>query len=102
MPCLGNADKPCCYIKGKHCQYLKEHDPRAPERRWACGLYLDLDRDWDNVIASDEYKNDVEGSWANGLNCKDWPDGDGANDGACAECGVEYTVPREKLWRQAH
>ena len=93
MPCNGNAEKPCCYIKGQPCRYLKEHDPRAPERRWACGLYLEY-QDWDAVIASAEYQTHIAGSWASGLNCRDWPDGDGVNDGKCDECGVEYKVPR--------
>ena len=89
MPCLGNADKPCCWIKGKLCPHVRENDPQAPERRWACGLYLDLDRNWDKVLASPEYIKDVQGSWKDGLNCRDWPDAPaGPNRGRCVECGV--------------
>lgn len=68
--------------------YLVENDPRAPERRWACGLYLDLDRDWDVVLASDQYQQNIAGSWAPGINCRDWPDGDGVNFARCSHCGV--------------
>ena len=69
--------------------YLKEHDPRAPERRWACGLFLDLGKDWDAVIASDQYQQNIAGSWREGLNCRDWPDAEsGVNRGVCKDCGV--------------
>ena len=89
MPCNGNAEKPCCNIKGKLCRYLTENDPRAPERRWACGLYLDLDMNWDKVLADPGYIKNVQGSWINGLNCRDWPDAEeGPNRGVCKECGV--------------
>jgi hypothetical protein len=88
MPCLGNADKPCCYLKGKLCHYVREHDPRAPERRWACGLYLELGN-WDAVLADPRYKKDVAVFWPNGMNCRDWPDAKkGPNRGRCLECGV--------------
>jgi len=84
MPCNGNGKDHCCYIKGEACHNLVENDPRAPERRWACGLYLDVGKDWDKVLASDRYPKDA---WANGLNCRDWPDGEGVNRGYCPENG---------------
>lgn len=92
MPCLGNADKPCCYIKGKICKYVITNytDENGHHRRWACGLRAELG-DWDKVLADHRYQSDVAGSWATGINCRDWPDGEGPNNGKCEECGVDYS-----------
>jgi len=84
MPCNGNGADHCCWVRGKPCAELVEYDPRAPERRWACGIMLDL-HDWDKVIASDRYKEATGDAWVDGLNCKDWPDGEGANRGYCED-----------------
>ena len=91
MPCLGNADKPCCYVRGVYCRFLVENDPRTPERRWACSLRIEHGN-WDDVIADPRYKEYVEAEFLDhlpGLNCRDWPDADsGPNRGRCNECGV--------------
>ena len=89
MPCSGNGGDHCCYVKGKPCPLLIENhvDETGKFRRWACSLRAELG-DWDAVIADDRYKAATEGAWINGLNCKEWPDGEGPNRGVCRECGV--------------
>ena len=73
--CTGNGEDHCCYFKGKACPELEENT--VPGRRWACGLYRKTG-DWDNVIASDRYKEAVQPLWDSipalkGMNCRDWP-----------------------------
>lgn len=86
MPCFGNKDSHCCSINGKDCKYLEENT--MPDRRWACGLMRKL-QDWDAVLISKEYITDVKGKFAHPeTNCRDWPDGIGANSHNCVECGV--------------
>lgn len=86
MPCLGNREDHCCWVKGVPCAELRENDPRAPERRWACGIYLDLG-DWDAVIASDRYTAATNHWDGTGMNCKDWPNGVGINNWLCDNPG---------------
>lgn len=85
MPCSGNAADHCCYIAGKRCPHsIDDYEGR----RWACGLRAAYGN-WDDVLASDEYKKDVAPHFEPlGINCRDWPDGEGANRGVCADCGV--------------
>lgn len=91
MPCLGNGEKHCCYIKGKPCPFLILNyvDETGHFRKWACGLRATLGN-WDAVLADPRYQALIDaGSWAPGLNCKDWPDApEGINRGVCKECGV--------------
>jgi hypothetical protein len=85
MPCLGNKDEHCCYVNGSACLYLEENTVEG--RRWACGLRRTLGN-WDDVITSPEYLVNVEPHFRQfGMNCKDWPDGTGANSYICVECG---------------
>jgi hypothetical protein len=85
MPCQGrNLDDHCCYIKGKVCQFLEENS--EPGFRWSCGLRRELG-DWDKVLADPRYKP-IADSWATGVNCKDWPDGDDWNGLGCSKCGA--------------
>jgi len=83
MPCLGNAQDHCCYVNGQACKYLEENTVEG--RRWACGLRRELGS-WDAVIASDRYQQDVAPHFGE-MNCRDWPDGEGANKGRCVDCG---------------
>jgi hypothetical protein len=88
MPCLGNAKDHCCYNgRGQPCKFLIENytDETGYFRRWACSLRAELG-DWDKVITDPRYI--AEHTWATGLNCRDWPDGEGVNRGVCKECGV--------------
>ena len=86
MPCLGNRDDHCCWIKGTPCPHLEENTVEG--RRWACGLRRKLGN-WDDVITSPEYLADVAPHFEpKGMNCRDWPDGTGGNAYTCAECGV--------------
>ena len=86
MPCNGNRDDHCCWIKGNPCPHLEENTVKG--RRWACGLYRKL-QDWDAVLASQEYIIDVKPTFEPlGMNCRDWPDGTGTNSYTCEECGV--------------
>jgi hypothetical protein len=83
MPCKGNREDHCCHLKGTRCPFLEENVMIG--RRWACGLYLKL-QDWNKVIMSDEYKKTVAPIFEPlGMNCRDWPDGTGANAYEC-EC----------------
>lgn len=84
MPCFGNGEDHCCYVNGVACPHLEEFT--VPDRRWACGLFRRL-QDWDLVIASDSYQQDVAPYFGD-MNCKDWPDGVGRNRGVCEICGV--------------
>ena len=89
MPCLGNGEKHCCYIHGKPCPHLITDytDETGHFRKWACGLRAKYGN-WDDVLADPEYQRVTEGKWNAGVNCKDWPDGEGPNRGVCKECGV--------------
>ena len=86
MPCSGTADDHCCYLKGQRCPFSE--DNTLPDRRWVCGLRRKLGN-WDDVLASDEYMTVVAPVFEPlGINCRDWPDGEGANSAVCGECGV--------------
>ena len=89
MPCDGNSQKTCCRIKGKDCRYLiyDYTDENGYFRKFACSLYAEL-RDWDKVLEDPRYKKHIEGSWAPGVNCRDWPD-KGPFPG-CPNCGVNW------------
>lgn len=86
MPCCGNGNDHCCYVKGSPCKYLEENTVEG--RRWACGLRRKYGN-WDDVIASIEYQTDIVPVWGNPLedptvlNCKDWPNGEGINRQIC-------------------
>lgn len=85
MPCLGrNLPKTCCYIRGEPCRFLEENS--EPGFRWSCGLFRELG-DWDKVLDDPRYKEHVEGSWAPGINCRDWPEGPPEHRG-CNICGA--------------
>lgn len=86
MPCLGNGNKHCCYIKAKECPLLiKDYtDEDGHFRKFACSLRAELG-DWDRVLADPRYPT---GSWAEGVNCRDWPDGEGNNGIPCSICGA--------------
>lgn len=69
--CHGNADDHCCWLQGAVCPHLEEHT--VPGRRWACGLLRRLG-DWESVIASDAYRQDVAPALEPlGYTCRDWP-----------------------------
>ena len=71
-------------MKGKPCALLIENyvDETGYFRRWACSLRAELGN-WDDVIADPRYKEATGHAWTNGLNCRDWPDGEGPNHGIC-------------------
>jgi hypothetical protein len=87
---MGNRDDHCCWIKGKVCPHLITDytDETGHHRRWACALRAELG-DWDLVIKDPRYIEATKDAWIDGLNCRDWPDGEGPNKGVCAECGIE-------------
>jgi hypothetical protein len=89
MPCLGNGEDHCCYIKGKPCPFLifDYIDETGHFRKWACSLRAKYGN-WDDVLADPEYQRATEGAWAPGVNCRDWPDGEGWNAGPCSKCGA--------------
>lgn len=75
MPCHGTGADHCCYFAGVVCPHLEENT--VPDRRWACGL-LREHGDWDAVLASDRYQQDVQPLWESveplkAMNCRDWP-----------------------------
>lgn len=84
MPCLGNGDRHCCYVRGKRCPNLEEGTVEG--RKWACGLRRELG-DWDLVMEDPRYIGD---QWvAIGLPfdyCKTFPE---SAPGGCAQCGVK-------------
>jgi hypothetical protein len=86
MPCWGNGNDHCCYIKGKECKHLVRNytDETGHFRKWACGLRI-KHGNWDDVLTDPEYP---AGAWAPGVNCRDWPGGDGWNGMSCNICGA--------------
>ena len=85
QPCAGNSDDHCCYLAGQPCSFLEEGT--VDGRRWACRLRRELG-DWDAVLASDQYKEHVAPTFDPlGINCRDWPDGEGKNNAGCTACG---------------
>lgn len=90
MPCNGNGNDHCCYIKGDQCPYVIQDytDENGHFRKWACFLRAELG-DWDKVLADPRWISVTKDAWQNGLNCRDWPDApEGVNRGVCKECGV--------------
>ena len=92
MPCSGNGNDHCCYIKGKPCRFLITNytDETGHFRKWACGLRAELG-DWDTVLVDPRYKKLIaEKSWHPDVNCRDWPDGPVGTRGfyVCKECGA--------------
>lgn len=89
MPCLGNGNDHCCYIKGQECVFLIRNytDENGHFRKWACSLRAKYGN-WDDVLADPMWQTICGNAWKNGLNCKEWPDGEGPNRGVCHECGV--------------
>ena len=87
MPCRGTGPDHCCYIGGKPCQFLiTDHtDDEGNFRKWACGLRAELGN-WDAVLADPRYIEHVQGAWREGINCRDWPDGEGVNGDFCSKC----------------
>ncbi len=90
MPCLGNGEDHCCYIKGEECPFLFRNyvDETGHFRKWACSLRV-KHGNWDDVLADPEWIRVCGNAWTSGLNCRDWPDGEGPNKGVCKECGVK-------------
>ena len=85
MPCQGrNLDKHCCTIRGENCRYLEENT--EPGYRWSCGLRRELGS-WNAVLRDERYKQHVKGSWAPGINCRDWPEKPKRYKG-CSICGA--------------
>lgn len=90
MPCLGNGNDHCCYVRGKPCKFIITNytDETGHFRKWACSLRAELG-DWDKVLADPRWIAECKGAWTSGLNCRDWPDAEeGPNRGVCKECGV--------------
>jgi hypothetical protein len=89
MPCLGNGSDHCCYVKGEDCPFLFRNyvDENGHFRKWACSLRVKYGN-WDDVLKDPEWQRVCGSAWADGLNCRDWPDGEGVNRGVCKECGV--------------
>ena len=84
MTCKGNSDTHCCWLHGKECVHLREN--AVSGRRWACGLMLKYNEDWDKVLESPEYKADVAPILEPiGYTCKDWPQNYPGMK--CRECG---------------
>lgn len=83
MPCHGTKASHCCKVKGGDCKYLR-YDYAG--REIACALRVELG-DWDAVLNDPRWIRDVKGSWAPGINCRDWPDGTGPNADYCTKCG---------------
>jgi len=82
MKCKGrNLDEHCCWISDKVCEFLEENT--EPGFRWSCGLRRELGS-WDAVLEDPRYPT---GSWAPGVNCRDWPGGEGWNGVGCSVCG---------------
>lgn len=77
--CSGNGADHCCVFAGQVCRYLKE--AAVPGRRWACGLMLKYNQDWEAVINSQEYQVNIvplfrKHVWpfhAVKWNCATWP-----------------------------
>jgi len=85
MPCLGrNQEQHCCIIRNEVCRFLEENS--EPGFRWSCGLRRELGS-WDAVLADPRYKEHVENSWADGINCRDWPDKWPEGKPGCNICG---------------
>ena len=92
--CTGNSPDHCCWFKGQVCPFLEEHT--IDGRRWACGL-LRVYKDWDSVLASEEYTKVVQLMYdtipqlkvAGGVNCRDWPEGPDSLD-------IAYDLYRDK------
>lgn len=83
MPCSGEHN--CCRMsrtESKDCPYLVRN---TAGRNFACGLFIELG-DWDKVLEDERYKRDVAGSWAPGINCRDWPEAPEEYRG-CNICG---------------
>lgn len=68
--------------ESKDCPYLVRN---TVGRNFACGLFIELG-DWDKVLEDERYKRDVAGSWAPGINCRDWPEAPEEYRG-CNICG---------------
>ena len=83
MPCSGK-NVHCCYVRGAECEHLIRDytDENGQHRDFACGLYAEL-RDWDKVLADPRYPD----AWAEGVNCRDWPEGPEKWRG-CNTCGA--------------
>lgn len=87
MPCDGNSEQTCCTIRGEYCPYLifNYTDEDGHFRKFACSLRAELGN-WDSVLADPRYVEDISGSWADGINCRDWPDAPLKHRG-CNLCG---------------
>ena len=75
MPCMGNQDDHCCYLRGRRCPFSIDNytDEEGNFRRWACSLRAEYGN-WDDVIASDRYQKEVHPYFPEGMNCRDWPE----------------------------
>jgi hypothetical protein len=82
MPCKGIATHHCCWVNGNPCLHLEENTVEG--RHWACGLRRELG-DWDLVITDSRYIQNVAPHFGE-MNCRDWPDGTGANEGTFLQC----------------
>lgn len=73
--CHGNGEGHCCHL-GAHgvCQYLEESTVSG--RRWACGLFRELDS-WPAVHSDERYLSNIKPKLrAAGIreDCGNWPD----------------------------
>lgn len=93
MPCNGNSNDHCCYLKGKACSYVEENTVEG--RRWACGLRRELG-DWDLVLKDPRYIDNVKPKLQEGVTCKDWPDSPSTK---CFECGFNVE-PTDHGWKE--
>jgi hypothetical protein len=79
MACSGNSVDHCCIFNGIVCEYLEENS--VPGRRWACGLMREMGEDWDKVITSEAYIQNIVPLYKKHIwphydvkhNCKTWP-----------------------------
>lgn len=80
--CHGNTVDHCCHMDDRPCPHLVEN---AGERRWACGLMLELGT-WSLVHVDPRYLTDVRPVFARvGISdCGDYP----AEGEHCTRCGV--------------
>jgi len=80
MECSSGNDH-CCWIRGQTCEFLVEN---VNDRRWSCGLYLELGS-WTAVYIDPRYKKTIEPVVTEliTVNCGDWP----RSGELCHTCG---------------
>ena len=85
MICQATKAAHCCRHSGRDCEHIifDYTDEDGNFREVACGLRAELG-DWDKVLKDPRYPGDV---WAEGVNCRDWPEKPVERGGGCSVCG---------------